>query len=100
MTTADALATFSAVQAQLAEAACMLLDLAADQGDDMATTITTRDQYRALFTSPLEALDWENSCLSIEGKHLPPAARAVLEDSSAEPAPEYWQWLADQLAKA
>lgn len=39
MTTADALATFSAVQAQLAEAACMTLDLLDAQGDDMATTV-------------------------------------------------------------
>lgn len=38
-TMADALATFSAVQAQLAEAACMTLDLLDAQGDDMATTV-------------------------------------------------------------
>lgn len=35
MTTADALATFASVQAQLAEAACMTLDLLAAQGDAM-----------------------------------------------------------------
>lgn len=62
--------------------------------------ITTRDQYIALFSSSSEAIEWENSCLSCGYDSLPPAARAVLEDSDAEPAPEYWQWLADQLAKA
>lgn len=39
MTTADALATFASVQAQLAEAACMTLDLLAAQGDAMTTTV-------------------------------------------------------------
>lgn len=38
MTTADALLTFSAVQAELAAAACMLLDLVDDQGDAIMTT--------------------------------------------------------------
>lgn len=41
MTTADALRTFSAVQAELAAAACILLDFEADQGDDMSTKTVT-----------------------------------------------------------
>lgn len=35
---ADALATFATVQAQLAEAACMILDFTADKGDAMTAT--------------------------------------------------------------
>ncbi len=58
---------------------------------------TTRAQYLNLFSSTAEAIAYENAALSIGREFLPAQANLVL--AGAEPSPEYWQWLADQLAQ-
>lgn len=58
--------------------------------------IRTRTQYLALFPSTQAALDHEQACLSIGSQFRPPCADLVL--AGAEPTPDYWQWLASQLA--
>ncbi len=62
----------------------------------MANTIETRTQYLALFPSTADAIAFEESCLSIGG-HRPACADAVT--AGLEPTPEYWRWLAGQLAE-
>lgn len=63
------------------------------------TSVTTCAQYRALFDSAAEAIEYENSCLSSGREMLPACARAVLDDSDAE-SPAYWTWLASQVEEA
>lgn len=66
--------------------------------EEVDAIITTNAAYLDLFTSPTEATEFENQCLSIGHDLLPASALAVLEDRSADPAPEYWTWLANQLS--
>ena len=60
-------------------------------------TIRTKTQYLALFPSLTAAVDHEQACLSIASEFRPACADLVLV--GAEPTPDYWQWLASQLAE-
>lgn len=64
----------------------------------MTTTITTLDEFLALFPSAAEASRFEDQVLSAGREYLPACALAVLEDNSVDPAPEYWAFLASQAA--
>jgi hypothetical protein len=66
----------------------------------MNAEVKTRKQYVDSFATTSDAIEHENTCLSIGREFLPACARAVLEDrdDEREPTPEYWQWLADQRA--
>lgn len=59
--------------------------------------IETREQYNDLFGSTAEAIEFEESCLAI-GAHRPTCADTV--KAGLEPTPEYWGWLAGQLAES
>jgi hypothetical protein len=61
---------------------------------------TTRQQYQDMCSNlGLDSVEQENAALSIGAEFLPECARAVLADSSAEPAPEYWAWLVAQVSQ-
>lgn len=60
--------------------------------------IATREQYLALFPSTSAALDFEQSVLSVGREFLP--AQALLVLAGAEPGPDYWRFLADQLVRS
>jgi hypothetical protein len=47
-----------------------------------------------------DAIAYENATLSIGREFLPAFAQAVLDDNTAEPAPEYWAWLSASAAEA
>ena len=48
-----------------------------------------------------DAVTEENAILqAVPRELLPPFARAVLDDSRAEPAPEYWAWLIESVETA
>jgi hypothetical protein len=63
----------------------------------MHADIRTREQFIALFASTQDAIAFEDSCLQVGREFLP--AQAILVRAGAEPSPEYWQWLADELAQ-
>lgn len=60
--------------------------------------ITTREEWIEAAGGTSEAIRAENAALSIGRELLPPCALAVLADNGAEPAPEYWAWLAGGLS--
>ncbi len=61
----SALATFDAVRSQLADAACMVLDLCTDQGDTMTTAHITDNQIRTLRTEAARAGDLRQEAICV-----------------------------------
>lgn len=66
----------------------------ADAEPVVVNRIATREQYVALFRTLADAVAHEEACLEAV-EFLP--AFAVLVRAGANPTPEYWQWLADQI---
>lgn len=58
---------------------------------------TTEAAFQELFSSPVDAMEFQNQVLSIGREYLPPCALAVLDGQDG--TDEYWTWLAGQVAQ-
>lgn len=56
-----------------------------------------KSDYLALFGNKDAAIEYEDTALSIGNEYLPECAQAVRD--GAEPTPEYWQWLCNEVER-